>query len=204
MPGEHNFHQRIKEEKHRHYAQVAQRLFAMARSAPVRGIVLGGVGAAASAVEPHLHPYLREMVLGSAKLNPQTASSSDVTRGVLKVRREKEREWETAHVEQLAGGLGSRWAVNGVEATLAALSRGQVRTLLVAQGEGAPGFRCAETGRLTTVDSGCQGEGTADPVPDAIDDAIEDALNQGCHVDVIDHDDPAVQGLAALLRFPLK
>ena len=67
------------------------------------------------------------------------------------------------------------WAVNGVEATLKALGRGQVRTLL-ADGQ------------------------DDDP---RIDEAVEEALGQRAQVDVL-YDDKArrvVDGLAALLRF---
>jgi peptide subunit release factor 1 (eRF1) len=67
------------------------------------------------------------------------------------------------------------WAVNGVDATLKALSRGQVRTLLA--------------------------DGHHDDA--RIDEAIEEALGQRAQIDVL-YDDKArrvVDGLAALLRF---
>jgi len=67
------------------------------------------------------------------------------------------------------------WAVNGPEATLKALHRGQVRTLLA--------------------------DGHDDDA--RIDEAIEEALGQRAQVDVL-YDDKArriVDGLAALLRF---
>jgi peptide chain release factor subunit 1 len=199
--GEHNFHRRIREEKHRHYATVAQQLFAMTRAAPVRGIVLAGVGADAAAVEPHLHPYLREQLLGVARLNPKKVVDSEVMEAVFAIRREKERAWESAHIRQLEEGLGTKWALNGVEATLRALAHGQVRTLLVDPAIVEPGFRCCDTGRLTVRESGCDGEGVAERVPDVIDEAIEEGLRQGCHVDVLEGDPSGVSGLAALLRF---
>lgn len=202
MPGEHNYQQRIREEKHRHFAQIAQRLFEMSRGAAVRGIVLAGVGNGAGAVQPHLHPYLEELLLGTTRLNPKSASPADVMRAALEVRQTKEREWEAQHVAQLEAGLGTRWAVNGIDATLAVLGRGQVRTLLVEPTAQATGFRCSESGRLSLQPDGCRAEGTAEPVPDVIDAAIEDALHQGGHVDVIEGDSSAVVGLAALLRFP--
>jgi peptide chain release factor subunit 1 len=199
--GEHNFHRRIREEKHRHYATVAQQLFAMTRAAPIRGIVLAGVGADAAAVEPHLHPYLREQLLGVVRLNPKKVGHSDIMEAVFAVRREKEREWESEHVRQLQEGLGARWALNGVEPSLRALAHGQVRTLLVDPTFAEPGFRCRDSGRLTVRPSGCDGEGDGEQVPDVIDEAIEEALHQGCHVDVLEGDSSGVDGLAALLRF---
>src|SRR5207245_7032128 len=93
----------------------------------------------------------------------------------LFLRDQRERAWEQAHAEAMKEGLGSGWAVNGVEAALKALAKGQVRTLLA--------------------------DGQNDDA--RIDDAIEEALRQRAQVDVL-YDDTArraVDGLAALLRF---
>jgi peptide chain release factor subunit 1 len=202
-PGEHNFNQRIREEKQRHYANVAQQLFGLTRNTPVRGIVLAGTGTDAGAVEAHLHPYVADMLLGTARLNPKTASERAVLEAVLEVRAGVERDWERRHGAELKEGIGTGWALNGVTATLAALARGQVRTLLVDSTAERPGFRCARSGRLVVAADGCGGDGPAEPVPDVLDEAIEEALRQGAHVDVVE--DPEVRrqvdGLACLLRF---
>jgi peptide chain release factor subunit 1 len=155
--GEHNFNQRIRAEKHRHYANIAQRLFEITRNLPARGIVLAATGTEAAAVRPHLHPYLNRMVLGTARLNPGTVTPALVREAVLEVRRQAERKWEREHVEALREGLGTGWAVNGVEETLRALSRGQVRTLLVEPETTMRGWRCTESGRLTVVKENCRG-----------------------------------------------
>ncbi len=201
--GEHNFNQRIQEEKHRHYAQIAQRLFDLARGNSVRGIVLAGTGADADAVRPHLHPYLARQVLGATRLNPKSASPAEVMESVLAVRRTMEREWEAKYIEELREARGRGWAVSGVEASLRALSHGQVRTLLVDPTAERSGFRCSTSGRLTSVRDACDGEGAPDAVPDVIDDAIEDTLRLGGHVEVVEDETGRsdVDGLAALLRF---
>jgi peptide subunit release factor 1 (eRF1) len=202
-PGEHNFNQRIREEKQRHYAGIAQRLFEHIRERPVRGIVLAGAKADVAGVEPHLHPYVAEALLGMARLNPKTVSEPDVLEAVLDLRAEMEREWERHHLAELDEGAGTGWAVNGVNPTLGALARGQVRTLLVEATAERPGFRCREDGRLTLSATTCTGE--AEPVPDIIDEAIEEALRQGAHVDVVEDAEvrQRVDGLACLLRFRL-
>jgi peptide subunit release factor 1 (eRF1) len=100
-------------------------------------------------------------------------------------------------------GLGTGWAVNGTAGTLRALSRGQVRSLLVNADASDPGFRCGETGRLTLTERECRAEGEPIPVIDVIDDAIEEALRQNVDVNVVYEPEArdAVDGLAALLRF---
>src|SRR6267143_2147101 len=173
--GEHNYHMRIRTEKQRFYAHIADRIFHIHRLRPLAGLLVGGIGADAGAVIPHLHTYLHDLVMGVIKLNPKTTTKAEVREAALTLREERERAWERAHAEALKDGVPEGWAVNGVDPTLKALSRGQVRTLL-ADGQ------------------------DDDP---RIDEAVEDALRQRSQVDVL-YDEKArraVDVMAALLRF---
>src|SRR5881409_2339720 len=160
--GEHNYHMRIREEKHRHYAQVAQQIFQIHTQRPLSGLVLAGVGVDAGALLPHLHTYLHDLVLGVVRLNPKRVTAAEVREAALSLREERERAWERAHAEAAREGVRTGWAVNGIESTIKALQRGQVRTLLA---DGQDDDR-------------------------RIDDAIEDALAQRVQVDVV-YDDRA-------------
>ena len=73
--GEHNYHMRIRTEKQRLYAQVADRVFQIHSQRPLAGLVVAGVGVDAAAVVPHLHTYLPDLVLGVVKLNPKRATA---------------------------------------------------------------------------------------------------------------------------------
>jgi len=201
--GEHNYHQRIETEKHRHYALIADTLLALHRETPASGVLLGGIGADAGAVRPFLHAYLNGLALGPVRLNVKTATPSDVFAAAIEARQERERALERAHVAELREQMPHGWALNGVEATLRALSAGQVRTLLVDSEAAIPGFRCAASQRLTASEQPCRDEGDAVPVADVLDEAIEEALAQRAGVDVLFDPDAraAVDGLAALLRF---
>ncbi len=173
--GEHNYHQRIRTEKQRLYAQIADRIFQVNRTKALAGIVLGSVGVDAGAVIPHLHTYVHDLVFGVVKLSPKQATAAAVREATLGLREERERAWERAHADAVKDGVPRGWAVNGVDATLKALRRGQVRTLLA--------------------------DGHDDDA--RIDEAIEEALGQHAQVDVL-YDEKArrvVTGLAALLRF---
>ena len=173
--GERHYHQRIRAEKQRLYAQIADRVFQLNREKPLSGIVLGSVGVDAGAVIPHLHTYVHDLVFGVVKLSPKQATPAQVRDAALALREERERAWERAHADAAKDGVPRGWAVNGVDPTLKALRRGQVRTLL-ADGQ------------------------DDDP---RIDEAVEEALRQRAQVDVL-YDDKArrvVDGLAALLRF---
>src|SRR6058998_1792874 len=160
--GEHNYHMRIREERQRHYAQVADRIFQVHTQRPLAGLVVAGIGVDAAALLPHLHTYLHDLVLGVVRLNPKHVTAAEVREATLSLREERERAWERAHAEAVREGVGTGWAVNGIESTLKALQRGQVRTLLA---DGHDDDR-------------------------RIDDAIEEALAQRVQVDVV-YDDRA-------------
>ena len=183
--GEHTYNNRIRTEKQRHFEAIARELFAIDRRQPAHGIVLAGTGTEAAAVEPFLHNYLVERVLGTARLNPKEATPARVHEATLAVREAWERDSERALVHEMGEALGSGWSVNGMTPTLRALSRGQVRALLVHADAGEPGFRCSESGRLAITERDCRAEGEAIPVLDVVDDAIEEALRQGVDVNVV-------------------
>src|SRR5438093_9056739 len=173
--GEHNYHMRMRAEKQRLYAQVADRVFQIHAQRSLAGVVAAGIGVDGAALLPHLHTYLHDLVLGVVKLNPKRVTPAEVRDAALALRDERERAWERAHADAVQEGVETGWAVSGIEPTLKALARGQVRTL-VADGH------------------------DDDP---RIDDAIEDALRQRAQVDVLYDENArrAVDGLAALLRF---
>jgi len=201
--GEHNYHNRIREEKQRHFEAIARELFALDRRHPAHGIVLAGPGTEAGGVRPFLHSYLSARVLGTARLNPKEATTAAVHAATLAVREAWERSSERALVAELRERQGTGWAVNGLAPTLKALSRGQVRALMISGDTSVPGFRCPETGRLALSEKDCRAEGGAVPVLDVVDDAIEEALRQRVDVNVV-YDSDALReigGLAGQLRF---
>jgi len=201
--GEHTYNNRIRQEKQRHYEAIARELFTIDRRQPAHGIVLAGPGPEAGAVKPFLHTYLSERLIGTARLNPKDVTLSAVHDTTLAVRESYERASERALVHEMLEGLGTGWGVNGLTPTLRALSRGQVRSLLVGADASQPGFRCGDSGRLALTERECRGEGEPIPILDLVDDAIEEALRQGVDVNVVYEPEArvAIDGLGGLLRF---
>jgi peptide subunit release factor 1 (eRF1) len=201
--GEHTYNNRIRQEKQRHYEAIARELFAMDRRHPAHGIVLAGTGADAGAVEPFLHSYLAERLIGTVRLNPKDATPASVHAATLAVREGYERASERELVHEMLEGVGTGWGVNGLGPTLKALSRGQVRSLLVHADASEAGFRCGNSGRLALTERECRDEGEPIPVLDVVDDAIEEALRQGVDVNVVYEPEArdSIEGLGALLRF---
>lgn len=201
--GEHTYNNRIREEKQRHYAAVAQRLFDLHRKHPVHGIVLAGPGKEAGAVTAFLHPYLAERLMGVVSLNPKDVKPALVHEATLATREEYERELERSIAHAMKDATGDGWAVDGFDDTLAALGKGQVRTLLVDADAQGTGYRSARTGRLALSEAKLRADGEVYPVIDVVDEAIEEALRQRVEVEVV-YDDSArasIDGVAGLLRF---
>jgi peptide subunit release factor 1 (eRF1) len=165
--------------------------------------VLAGPGPEAGAVEPFLHSYLIERLIGTARLNPKDVSPALVHETTLAVREAYERAAERTMVHEMLEGTGTGWGVNGLTPTLRALSRGQVRSLLVHADAAEPGLRCGDSGRLALTDRDCRGEGEPIAVLDVVDEAIEESLRQGVDVNVVYEPDArdSIDSLGALLRF---
>lgn len=201
--GEHTFHNRIRDERRRHLERVARALFDLDRSSPGHQIVVAGAGNDAAALEPFLHNYLADRLIGLARLAPKDAHPGTVQELTMEVREQHLRASEARHIEELAEGLGTAWAVNGVRETLNALAHGQVRLLLVNGEAVVPGFRSTKTGRLSTLVRDLRADGEVVPSLDVIDDAIEEALRQHVALDVTWSAEAAdvIDGLAGLLRF---
>ena len=201
--GEHTFHNRIQNERRRQLEAIARALFELDRASPGHQVVIAGAGSDANALEPYLHNYVADRLIGLARLAPKDATPNAVLHLTMEVREHHVRLSEARHVEELAEGLGTGWAVNGVRETLKALSLGQLRLLLVRGDAAVNGFRSLATGRLSTLTRDLREDGEVIPSVDVIDDAIEEALRQRVALDVV-YDPPAaeaVDGLAGLLRF---
>ncbi len=200
--GEYRFHLQIVEEKHRHYAAVTAEIGRLLHVRPYRGFALIGPAVHTTALMGFLPDRLRRLCLGTGKQNPRSTTPAEVARLTWRLQQGAERRDEGALLDRVAGAVGSGWAVNGLRETLKALSRGQVRELIVPDRANGTGFRCA-SGELTLSKPDCRDGKEPTPVAHLVDEAIEDALNQRAEVVVIDDPETAgrVDGLAAMLRF---
>jgi peptide subunit release factor 1 (eRF1) len=201
--GEHDFHRRLEQEHHRHYANVVRRTEEVLRARPVRGIVLAGPTDHTSALARFLPEEIAGRLLGTAKLNPTAISGAEPQATSLVVAEEHSQQVLLSELKALDDAVGNGWAVNGARETLRALHRGQARTLFLRDDLEGRGFRCSATGRLVLAQGECRNEGAPQPVRDLVDEAIEDALRQRVRVVMVPDcaGAEAVDGLAATLRF---
>ncbi len=184
----------------RHAAEVAFRLF---QDNGFGRLTIGATDEVYAAIEPLLHPYLRE------RLSPRIgvgagASEAEVRAAAMLVEQEVERQKEAALVAKLRDALGTGTkGVAGLAATLNALNERRVATLLVSEGYTESGWRCA-CGALAAKGPTCPLDGQEmQHVDDILHDAVDTALGQGCHVEVcVGNADLDVHGrVGALLRY---
>jgi peptide subunit release factor 1 (eRF1) len=201
--GEHDYHDRIREEERRHYAAIAKQLERLERLRPSAGYVLAGPGGVGDTLRRSLPAPLADRVIGTVKLNPTEVTASGVHAATVPLQQRHQQDEERKLVAAMLEGLGTGRAENGARAVLRALAKGQVRTLLVRRGVSGAGFRCAASGRLVIAEADCRGQGRAVAVNDLIPEAMADARRQGAAVTVIRDSEAAkaIDSLAALLRF---
>jgi peptide subunit release factor 1 (eRF1) len=201
--GEHDFHNRIREERHRRAAGVADRLSELVGSGPCQGIVLAGPAKTTAEQERFLPRDLAARLLGTVRVNPTSVTAAEIGHAVLETRDAWARSHERQLMAELEQAVGTGWAVNGAGPTLKALARGSIRLLVVPAGQVGSGYRCGESGRLVLARGECAGEGEPVPVPDLVSEVLDEALRQRVEVEVIDDPEAraVVDGLAALLRF---
>jgi peptide subunit release factor 1 (eRF1) len=201
--GEHDYHRRLEQEHHRHYANVAWRVEEFLRARPIRGIVLAGPADHTSALARFLPEGITHRLLGTTKLNPTAVSAAELQAKSLAVAEEHSRRILGSELKAVDDAVGGGWAMNGPRETLRALHRGQVRTLFIRDDLEGKGFRCSATGRFVLAKGDCRNEGHPLPVRDLVEESIEEALRQHAQVVMVPEGPTAeaVDGLAATLRF---
>jgi len=200
--GEHDYHNRIREERHRTHAAVARQVEHLAGSLAPRGILLAGTPKEIAALRPFLPRTLADRIMGPARLNPTAATPDQVRAATIAAEAGRAEADAEALAASLADTVGTGWATNGAAETLRALGRGQVRTLVVRDDVELAGYRCSPDGRLAVARADCRGHGKPLPVRDVLDETVEEALRQ--HVEVVVLHGAAaeqVNALAAFLRF---
>ncbi|WP_448588214.1 baeRF12 domain-containing protein [Thermocrinis sp.] len=201
--GEYRFHMRIQEEKHRLFKIANDALMEAWKENKFDKLVIGSIMEDIKEIENHLHTYLLERLMGYVSINPSTATPQSVKEGVLEFLWQKDREQEEELINQLELLEGQGLAVSGVSKVLEQLQRGNVKTLLVANGFEKPGYYCPQSHTLT-LEPVCPVEGeVAYPVEDIVDEMIELALEEKAIIEMVVREDlqKRLDGVGAFLRW---
>ncbi|MDZ7374238.1 MAG: hypothetical protein ONB23_09750 [candidate division KSB1 bacterium] len=197
----------VEDHVHRHFRHVSEVLFRAFRQLGFDWLVLGGHHEVIADFRPYLHPYLEPRLIGEFHAEPGETPLATVLNRTREVEQAAEREEQRRLVRELVEqAQGGRLGVLGLEKTLSAVQRAQVRILLVEEGFAAPGVFCSRCGFLGLEERACPicGASTAAAV-DIVDEALEATVHYGGHVrHITPGSELSASGrIGALLRYPL-
>jgi peptide subunit release factor 1 (eRF1) len=196
----------VDHEAQRHLKNVAERLQEWHSAGGFERLIVGCRDETWPLLEPQLHPYLKQRLVGRFSLDPATASAEQVREHSERVLREWEEERRGALIRETLGEAGrdGRGRV-GLRHVLAALETGEAQTLLVSAGFSAAAVECRHCGHLDTRmvrECAVCGKETHE-LSDVTDAMFAQAVRSGVEVVWVESD-PRLQkagGVAALLRF---
>jgi peptide subunit release factor 1 (eRF1) len=197
----------IEKEVEDHLENVAGRVFAGWKREPFDRLAVGATAELFPAFEHHLHPYVRERLVGRLDADVENEGPADVLARLEPLLEDQDRAREREALDRLAAGLGAGGrAAAGLDPVLGALNERRVEVLLFAEGLSASGVACPSCGWLGVEADGdeCPLDGTpVDRREDIVEDAIEAAVLQSARPLVVRHHDDLQGhgGIAALLRF---
>ncbi len=192
-------------EARNHFKKVAERLKEMHENGACENLIVGGRDETWSEFESHLHPYVKERLLGRFFIDPVTASADQGRKESMRIIREFQDKHRRELLREVMGEAhrNGRGAV-GLRRVLRSLETGEVQALLLGRSFAAHGVECLNCGHLDirpASDCVVCGHPTLE-VEDIGDSLIGAAIRKG--LEVVYVDDPEFEktgNIAALLRF---
>jgi len=196
---------RVEDDELHHLKHVSERLKHLATRGGFELLAVGCRDETWHLLEPHLHPYVKQRLLGRFASDPITASLEQVRERVQQLLDAHRARRSRALLEEVLGEAQSRGrGALGLRDVLASLERGQIQSLLLAEDFAARGSQCRACGRLdhrALPHCPLCGEQT-DALADLSERLLAQLVRSG--IEVVPVADPALQragGIAALLRF---
>jgi peptide chain release factor subunit 1 len=139
----------VDNEAMRHFKHTAERLKEIVEARSVEQVVIGCRDELWSEIEPHLHPYVRQRLVGRFSADPATTTAADIREQVERILSERRTSEREALVREVLGEAQRNGrGVTGLRNVLLSLERGEVQTLLVGDKFAAPGVECRNCGHL--------------------------------------------------------
>ncbi len=189
-----------------HFKKVSERLKAICESGACERLLIGCRDETWPEIEPHLHTYSRDRLLGHFAVDAATATAEQVKGNARRIISEYDAGRKQGLVREVVGEAhrNARGAL-GPRRVLRSLETGEIQTLLLGRNFSMPGVHCLNCGHLdihlTKECSACGRETRS--VDDITDSLIGAAIRKGIEVVYIGEDDEfeKLGNIAALLRF---
>lgn len=205
--GEYNFNRTIENDYHQHLKYVSDRVFDLYKENRFENLIIGGNEQIIKDFIPHLHSYVNEKVLGTVVLDVDVIKNDELIDHTMKLLEQKKKETEDKAVSEFEEKNAHSLSLSGLEPSLRALAKGQVKTLLIEEGFAHSGYVCPDSGILTLSKDGnhCPENKTPVKVADIMDLAMEDALDQKSEVVIVRKElaKKVFNGVGVILRFRL-
>jgi peptide chain release factor subunit 1 len=189
----------------RHFKEMADKLKQLCDSESFDGIAIVCRSEIRPQIEPHLHAYVKEKLLGFIDIDRAMASEDRIRNEVDRRLDEQWLDEQEALVREVVGEAqrNGRGAL-GLRNVLLAFERGEVQTVVIGKGLSAHAIECTNCGHLDTRTAKrcalCSQP--VQEIPDVGDVLVSRALGAGIDVAFIDDDAFARAGnIGALLRF---
>ncbi|MFB3813789.1 MAG: hypothetical protein ACE14L_06730 [Terriglobales bacterium] len=190
-----------------HFKKFAERLQKRQEKGGFDRMIIGCRDETWPEIEPYLHPYAKQRLIGRFPFDPATATFDEVYQQAERVLREyREKRYRELFKrvvdEAKANGLGAL----GIKRVLRSLETGEVQILLLAQNFAAPGSECRNCGHVeplkTNIKCPVCGAETRH-VEDVADVLLRVAVRNGIEIVHVPRDPEfeKVGNVAALLRF---
>ncbi len=139
----------VEHEAMHHFKNVAERLKALYDIGTCENFIIGCRDETWPEIEPHLHPYVREHLVGRFAADTATASLEEVRDRASEVFTDHRNTYREAAIREAIGEArrDGRGAV-GLRHVLNSLEMGEVQTLLLGDKFQAPGSECTNCGHL--------------------------------------------------------
>ena len=203
--GEHSFQRTIENEVHQHYKYTSDKVFEYYKEHKFKWLIVGGTEKNISEFTEHLHSYLGGILAGTIRADVDKIKPYQVMEAALEPLQSKKTEEQHKLLSEFEEKQAKGLAVDGVDSTLSALSKGQLRVLLVEEDFSVPGFVCPETGMLLTEQKKelCPEDVEPFYVVDVADLAIEEAFRQKAETEIVHGEESKkrISGIAGILRF---
>jgi peptide chain release factor subunit 1 len=197
---------RVADEAMHHFKEVAGRLKEEQDRNGCEKLIIGCQDTIWSEFEPHLHPYVKQRLLGHFPAEVTTISNEEIREHANRILQEEQDRRRSALVKEVLGqahrnGLG----VTGLRRVLQSLELGEVQTLLIGEAFRAHAVECTSCGHLDAhmVRACAVCSHPTREIDDVADPIIATAIQRDIELFYV-KDDPAfdqVGNIGALLRF---
>lgn len=189
-----------------HFKQIGEYLKERGENGGFDQLLIGCHDEQWSEIEPHLHAYPRQKLLGHFRVDPKVASAEQVKEMASQMVAEHELQEKKELINETIGqahrnGTGAI----GLRRVLRSLEVGEVQTLLLGSNFSAPGVKCYHCGHMDLHDApDCAVCGKPNTQLEDLGDAIVGhAIRSNIEIFWVDNDEEfdKVGRIAALLRF---